>query len=69
MDYLEVQNSNQQLFQIQLILAQSRTNEFLAVISLYRALGGGWQLTTPPPPNPAPQKSIPANSSPAIARP
>lgn len=40
MDYLEVQNSNQQLFQIQLILAQSRTNEFLAVISLYRALGG-----------------------------
>jgi outer membrane protein, multidrug efflux system len=49
-DYLEVLNSNQQLFQTQLVLAQSRTNEFLAVISLYRALGGGWQLTTPPPP-------------------
>jgi multidrug efflux system outer membrane protein len=69
-DYLEVLNSNQQLFQTQLILAQSRTNEFLAVISLYRALGGGWQLNGPaPPPNPAPQKSIPANSPPAIAKP
>jgi multidrug efflux system outer membrane protein len=46
-DYLEVLNSNQQLFQTELILAQSRTNEFLAVISLYRALGGGWQLRRP----------------------
>jgi multidrug efflux system outer membrane protein len=43
-NYLEVLNSNQQLFQVELILAQSRTNEFLAVIPLYRALGGGWQL-------------------------
>jgi multidrug efflux system outer membrane protein len=43
-DYLEVLTSNQQLFQVELILAQSRTNEYLAVIGLYRALGGGWQI-------------------------
>jgi outer membrane protein, multidrug efflux system len=41
-NYLEVLNSNQQLFQVELTLAQARTNEFLAVIALYRALGGGW---------------------------
>jgi outer membrane protein TolC len=46
-DYLEVLNSNQQLFQTQLILALSRTNKFLAVISLYRAQGGSWQLRRP----------------------
>ncbi|MEJ2671160.1 MAG: efflux transporter outer membrane subunit [Deltaproteobacteria bacterium] len=47
-NYLEVLNSNQQLFQVELTLAQVRTNEFLAVISLYRALGGGWQVSGPP---------------------
>lgn len=41
-NYLEVLNSNQQLFQVELTLAQVRTNEFLAAIALYRALGGGW---------------------------
>lgn len=42
-NYLEVLDSDRQLFTVELTLAQVRTNEFLAVIALYRALGGGWQ--------------------------
>jgi outer membrane protein, multidrug efflux system len=44
-NFLEVLDSDQQLFQVELTLAQSRTNEFLAIIALYRSLGGGWQDT------------------------
>jgi outer membrane protein, multidrug efflux system len=44
-NFLEVLDSDQQLFQVELTLAQSRTNELLAVIALYRALGGGWEDT------------------------
>jgi multidrug efflux system outer membrane protein len=29
-------------------LTQDRANEFLAVIALYRALGGGWQTQDAP---------------------
>ncbi|MGB8993278.1 MAG: efflux transporter outer membrane subunit, partial [Desulfobaccales bacterium] len=43
-NYLEVLDSDRQLFTVELTLAQVRTNEFLAVIALYRALGGGWQV-------------------------
>ncbi len=32
-----------QLFESELKLTQDRAKEFLAVIALYRALGGGWQ--------------------------
>jgi multidrug efflux system outer membrane protein len=42
-NYLEVLDSDRQLFAVELTLAQVRANEFLAVIGLYRALGGGWQ--------------------------
>ncbi|MFP3866800.1 MAG: efflux transporter outer membrane subunit [Desulfobacteraceae bacterium] len=41
--YLEVLDSDRQLFESELRLTQTRANEFLAVIALYRALGGGWQ--------------------------
>lgn len=41
--YLEVLDSDRQLFESELRLIQDRANEFLAVIALYRALGGGWQ--------------------------
>jgi NodT family efflux transporter outer membrane factor (OMF) lipoprotein len=41
--YLEVLDSDRQLFESELKLTQDRANEFLAVIALYRALGGGWQ--------------------------
>jgi outer membrane protein, multidrug efflux system len=40
--YLEVLYNEQELFNAELILAQARRDEFLSVIQLYRALGGGW---------------------------
>ena len=40
--YLEVLYNEQELFDAELGLAQARRNEFLSVIQLYRALGGGW---------------------------
>lgn len=45
--YLEVLYNEQELFTAELQLSQARLNELLSVVSLYRALGGGWQ------PNPA----------------
>lgn len=44
--YYEVLEAQQQLFPAQLQLARVRTDEFLALVALYRALGGGWQLGT-----------------------
>jgi NodT family efflux transporter outer membrane factor (OMF) lipoprotein len=41
--YLEVIYNEQELFAAELNLAQARLNELLSVVSLYRALGGGWQ--------------------------
>ena len=40
--YLEVLDSDRQLFESELKLTQDRANELLAVIALYRSLGGGW---------------------------
>jgi multidrug efflux system outer membrane protein len=40
--YLEVLYNEQELFSAELGLAQARLNEFLSVIQIYRALGGGW---------------------------
>jgi multidrug efflux system outer membrane protein len=41
--YLEVLYNEQELFSAELSLARARLNELLSVVSLYRALGGGWQ--------------------------
>ncbi len=48
--YLEVLYNEQELFNAELRLAQSRRNELFSVVQLYRALGGGW---TEPPAGPA----------------
>jgi multidrug efflux system outer membrane protein len=40
--YLEVLYNEQELFSAELGLAQSRRNELLSVVELYRSLGGGW---------------------------
>jgi multidrug efflux system outer membrane protein len=40
--YLEVLDSDRQLFESQLRLTQAQASELLAVIALYQALGGGW---------------------------
>jgi multidrug efflux system outer membrane protein len=40
--YLEVLDNQRQLFEAELDLARARRDELLAVVGLYRALGGGW---------------------------
>jgi multidrug efflux system outer membrane protein len=42
-NYLEILNADQQLFDQELQLAQTRGTLLLAYVQLYRALGGGWQ--------------------------
>jgi outer membrane protein, multidrug efflux system len=44
--YYEVLEAQQQLFPAQLELARTRRDEQLAVVDLYKALGGGWQDET-----------------------
>ncbi|HEY2934825.1 MAG TPA: efflux transporter outer membrane subunit [Acidobacteriota bacterium] len=41
--YLQVLDAQRNLFQGELALAQLRREQLLAVVQLYRALGGGWQ--------------------------
>ena len=46
--YLEVLDTERQLFDAELALAQAQRDELLAVVRLYRALGGGWAVDQPP---------------------
>jgi multidrug efflux system outer membrane protein len=46
-DYLEVLQAQQQLFPAELSLSQARYNRLATLVQLYRALGGGWQLSDP----------------------
>lgn len=41
--YLEVLDSDTRMFDAELGLAQAQLNELLALVQIYRALGGGWQ--------------------------
>ena len=41
--YFEVLEAQQQLFPAEISLAQTRRDQLVAVVNLYRALGGGWQ--------------------------
>jgi len=43
--YFEVLEAQQQLFPAEIALAQIQLDQLLTVVTLYRALGGGWQLT------------------------
>jgi multidrug efflux system outer membrane protein len=43
--YLEVLDALQRLYPAQLSLAQTEVNRRLVVVQLYKALGGGWNLT------------------------
>jgi outer membrane protein TolC len=45
--YLEVQDADRQLFDAELGLVRIRRDEPLAVVRLYKALGGGWQEAAP----------------------
>jgi multidrug efflux system outer membrane protein len=52
--YLEVLDAQQQLFPAELDLSATRRDELIAVVALYRALGGGWQEAPPAPTIPLP---------------
>ena len=41
--FLNAQNADQSLFADEILLAEDRRNELLALVQLYKALGGGWQ--------------------------
>jgi outer membrane protein, multidrug efflux system len=45
--YLEVQDADRQLFDAELGLVRLRRDELLAVVRLYKALGGDWQEAAP----------------------
>ncbi len=45
--YLEVLDTERELFQAQLDLVQAKRDESSSVIQLYKALGGGWQTESP----------------------
>jgi outer membrane protein, multidrug efflux system len=42
--YLEVLDADTRLFDAQLGLAQAQLAEVSALVEIYRALGGGWQM-------------------------
>jgi multidrug efflux system outer membrane protein len=44
-NYYEVLEAQQLLFPAEINLAQVQLDQFLTVVTLYRTLGGGWQLT------------------------
>jgi len=46
--YLDVLQSQQQLFPAENSLAQTELNQLLQIVQLYAALGGGWKAVTPP---------------------
>ncbi len=46
--YLEVQDAERQLFSAELELTQAQRDELAAIVSLYKALGGGWQTEEAP---------------------
>jgi multidrug efflux system outer membrane protein len=45
--YFEVLEAEQQLFPAEIDLARTQRDELVAVVALYRALGGGWRLGVP----------------------
>jgi multidrug efflux system outer membrane protein len=55
--YFEVLESQQQLFPAEIGLAQTRRDQLVAVVSLYKAVGGGWTAEAAvPSPSPSPSK-------------
>jgi multidrug efflux system outer membrane protein len=44
--YYEVLQAQQELYPTQRAQVQTQVGELLAVVQLYKALGGGWQTTS-----------------------
>jgi outer membrane protein, multidrug efflux system len=59
-NYLEILIADQDLFERELQLAQTRGEQLRAISQLYRALGGGWQPEQPAAPAPATPPSTPS---------
>jgi outer membrane protein, multidrug efflux system len=61
--YFEVLDAQNELFPAENALAQTELNQLLAIVNLYKALGGGWQQELPQPAgnaaNPQPQPTNP----------
>lgn len=53
-NYFEVIEAQQQLFPAENALAQTRRDQLLVIVRLYKALGGGWSLYSGPPALPPP---------------
>ena len=53
--YLEVLDAQRQLFSGENALAQVTRDQQLAVVNLYKALGGGWNNPELPPAEPSPR--------------
>jgi outer membrane protein, multidrug efflux system len=53
--YFEVLDAQQQLFPAEISLAQTQRERLVAVVNLYKALGGGWQARPGPSPSPSPR--------------
>jgi multidrug efflux system outer membrane protein len=66
-NYFEVLEAEQQLFPAQYDLALARRDQLVAVVALYKALGGGWQLT--PDQWTTRAATVPASAAPAPASP
>lgn len=77
--YFEILEAQQQLFPAETALAQTQRDQLIAVIDLYKALGGGWKLPEPAaggapqlPPPPAPEnasqlpKNLPFQYAPSV---
>jgi multidrug efflux system outer membrane protein len=61
--YFEVLEAEQQLYPAEYELARTQENQLVAVVNLYKALGGGWNLT-PEQWVPSPQTTTTAQSNP-----
>jgi multidrug efflux system outer membrane protein len=46
-DYYELLQVQQELYPAEAALAQTRRNELVSIVQLYKALGGGWDLSDP----------------------
>jgi outer membrane protein, multidrug efflux system len=46
--YLEVLNAEDRLFSSEINHSQAQGGALIAIVNLYKALGGGWQATPPP---------------------
>jgi hypothetical protein len=56
--FLEVLITERDLFEFELTLARVQRNELLAVVQIYRALGGGWQTAPSPDQTAIPERRV-----------